>query len=131
MKLMGNLSMNPISALTGATMAAILRNPDTRRLVEDMMDEAAALAETLGIDLPISKEQRIAGAEKIGEHKTSMLQDLEAHRPLELEAIVGATLEIAERYGLPMPRTQAIYAATKLRATRNSPAPGSRPLAPL
>lgn len=122
-KLMGNLTMNPISALTGATMAAILRNPDTRRLVEDMMDEAAVLAEKLGIDLPISKEQRIAGAEKVGEHKTSMLQDLEAHRPLELEAIVGATLEIAERQNVPMPRTQAIYAATKLRAARNTRAP--------
>lgn len=115
-KLLGNLAMNPVSALTGATMAAILRDPETRRLAEGMMEEAAGLAARLGVDLPVSVEQRMAGAEKVGEHKTSMLQDLEAGRPLELEAIVGAPLELAARLGHPMPRTHAVYACVRLRA---------------
>ncbi len=115
-KLLGNLAMNPVSALTGATMAGILRDPETRRLAEGIMDEAASLAARLGIELPVSVEQRMAGAEKVGEHKTSMLQDLEAGRPLELEAIVGAPLELAARFDHPMPRTQAMYACVRLRA---------------
>jgi 2-dehydropantoate 2-reductase len=115
-KLLGNLAMNPVSALTGATMAAILRDPETRRLAEGMMEEAAGLAARLGVELPVSVEQRMAGAEKVGEHKTSMLQDLEAGRPLELEAIVGAPLELAARLGHPMPRTHAVYACVRLRA---------------
>jgi 2-dehydropantoate 2-reductase len=129
-KLLGNMTLNPISALTGATMAAILRDPDTRRLVLDMMAEGEALGKAFGIELPIPIEQRLAGAEKVGEHKTSMLQDLESGRPLEIEAIVGAPLELAESAGVPMPRTAALYACTKLRAAQRS-APGPRPPAPL
>jgi 2-dehydropantoate 2-reductase len=72
--------------------------------------------------LPVSIEQRIAGAEKVGEHKTSMLQDLEAGRPLELEALVGAIVELGERVGLPMPCTRTVYACTKMLAENNSPA---------
>ena len=117
-KLMGNLAFNPVSALTGATMAAILRDPGARALVEAIMREAEALSASLGMELPVSIEQRMAGAEKVGEHKTSMLQDLEAGRPLELEAIAGAALEIAERRGVPMPHTRAVYACAKLRAAR-------------
>ena len=78
-----------------------------------------AVAGKLNIEMPISIEKRIAGAEKVGEHKTSMLQDLEAGRPLELEAVVGAVLELAERVDVPMPNTQAVYACTKL-LERNS-----------
>ena len=120
-KLLGNMTLNPLSALTGATMAAILRDPDTRRLVLDMMAEGETLAEKLGIEILIPIEQRLAGAERVGEHKTSMLQDLEAGRPLELEAIVGAALEMAARAGVPMPRTEAVYACTKLLAARRAP----------
>jgi 2-dehydropantoate 2-reductase len=85
-------------------------------LARTIMTETECVAERLGMKLPISIEQRMAGAAKVGEHKTSMLQDLEAGRPLELEAVVGAVLELGERLGVPMPATRAVYACTKLRA---------------
>jgi 2-dehydropantoate 2-reductase len=113
-KLLGNVSLNPISALTRATVAAICANDDTRQLVRRIMEEASELGKKLGLDLPISIDQRIAGAMKVGEHKTSMLQDLEAGRPLELEALVGAPLDIGEQLGAPMPHTRAVYACAKL-----------------
>jgi len=115
-KLLGNLSFNPISALTGATLVEIARDPDVSLLVRHMMEEAQAAAARIGMDLPVSIEQRIAGAEKVGQHKTSMLQDLEAGRPLEIEALVGAVLELGERLGVAMPHTSAVYACTKLLA---------------
>jgi 2-dehydropantoate 2-reductase len=117
-KILGNVAFNPISALTRATLAGILREPQTRELVRNIMHETSAVASRLGIELPVTIEQRIAGAEKIGEHKTSMLQDLEAGRPLELEAIVGAVLEIGERLQLPMPHTRSVYACAKLLAQK-------------
>jgi 2-dehydropantoate 2-reductase len=113
-KLLGNVAFNPISALTGATLVEMTRHPEVSRLARDVMGEAGAVASQLGIELPISIDQRMAGAEKVGAHKTSMLQDLEAGRPLELEAIVGAVVEIGERLGVPMPATRAVYACTKL-----------------
>ena len=79
-----------------------------------MMAETEAVAAKLGIELPISIDQRMAGAEKVGAHKTSMLQDLEAGRPMELEAVVGAVVELGERLGVPMPATRAVYACAKL-----------------
>ncbi len=78
------------------------------------MTEVEAVANKLGIELPISIDQRIAGAEKVGEHKTSMLQDLEAGRPLEIEPVVGAVVELGERLGIDMPHTRTVYACTKL-----------------
>jgi 2-dehydropantoate 2-reductase len=78
------------------------------------MAETEAVAARLGIELPISIEQRMAGAEKVGAHKTSMLQDREAGRPLELEAVVGAVVELGERLGVAMPATQAVYACAKM-----------------
>jgi 2-dehydropantoate 2-reductase len=113
-KLMGNIAFNPISALTGATLATIARDADASHLVRAIMAETEALARKLGIEMPITIDQRIAGAEKVGEHKTSMLQDLEAGRPLELDAIAGAALELGDRLGVPMPSTRAVYACTKL-----------------
>jgi 2-dehydropantoate 2-reductase len=113
-KLMGNIAFNPISALTGATLAKIARHPEASRLVRAMMAETEAVARKLGIEMPITIDQRIAGAEKVGEHKTSMLQDLEAGRTLELDAIVGAALELGERLGVAMPHTHAVYACVKL-----------------
>ncbi len=115
-KLLGNLAFNPISALTGATMAAMLRDEGARTLAREVMEEAAGLGEKLGIRLPVSIDRRLAGAARVGEHKTSMLQDMEAGRPLELEAIAGAVLEMAGQLGFPMPRTETLYACTKLRA---------------
>ena len=78
------------------------------------MQETGAVAERLGIALPISIDQRIAGAAKVGEHKTSMLQDVEAGRPMELEAVVDACVELGERLGIPMPATRAVYACAAL-----------------
>jgi 2-dehydropantoate 2-reductase len=115
-KILGNVAFNPLSALTRATLAAMVRDPEVRALVHQIMTEVAAVAARLDIEMPITIEQRIAGAEKIGEHKTSMLQDLEAGRPLELEAIAGAVVELGERLGVPMPHTRSIYACTKLLA---------------
>jgi len=91
-----------------------VRHPETRRLVRDLMIETEMVAGKLGIELPISIEQRMAGAERVGTHKTSMLQDWEAGRPMELEAVVGAVVELGERLGVPMPSTRAVYACAKL-----------------
>jgi 2-dehydropantoate 2-reductase len=115
-KLLGNLPFNPISALTGATLIDMVRHPDVSRLVRDVMGEASTVAARLGIELPISIDQRMAGAEKVGAHKTSMLQDLEAGRPLELGAVVGAVIEVGEQLGVPMPATRAVYACARLLA---------------
>ncbi len=113
-KILGNVAFNPMSALTRATLAQIVSDPDASALVRNIMTEVEAVAAKLGMELPISIEQRIEGAGKVGEHKTSMLQDLEAGRPLELEAIVGAVAELGERLEVPMPHTRSVYACTKL-----------------
>jgi len=113
-KLIGNVAFNPISALTGATLEAMARHPDVSRVVREIMNETEAVAAKLGIELPISIDQRMAGAEKVGAHKTSMLQDLEAGRPMELDPIVGAVVELGERLGVPMPSTRAVYASVKM-----------------
>ncbi|HEY3837949.1 MAG TPA: 2-dehydropantoate 2-reductase [Bryobacteraceae bacterium] len=113
-KLLGNVAFNPLSALTRATLVQMARDPAVRDLVRSIMREVVCVADKLGMDLPVSIEQRIAGAEKIGEHKTSMLQDLEAGRPLELEPVVGAVVELGSQLGVDMPQTRAIYACTKL-----------------
>jgi 2-dehydropantoate 2-reductase len=113
-KLLGNVAFNPISALTGGTLEELARHPEVSQLVRTLMTETEAVATRLGIELPISIGQRMAGAEKVGAHKTSMLQDFEAGRPMELEAVVGAVVELGDRLGVPMPCTQAVYACAKL-----------------
>ena len=121
-KALGNASFNPVSALTRATLAQMVRDPGVCSVIRNIMQEVEAVSRKLGMDLPVSIDQRIAGAEKVGEHKTSMLQDLEAGRPMELEALVGAVVELGERVGLPMTCTRTVYACTKLLAENNSPA---------
>jgi len=113
-KLLGNVAFNPISALTGGTLEELVRHAETSAVVREIMAETEAVASKLGIELPISIEQRMAGAEKVGAHKTSMLQDLEAGRPMELEAIVGAVVELGDRLHVPMPSTRTVYACAKL-----------------
>jgi 2-dehydropantoate 2-reductase len=124
-KLLGNVAFNPISALTGGTLEQLVRHADTAALVRAIMAETEAVAGKLGIELPISIEQRMAGAEKVGAHKTSMLQDYEAGRPMELEAVVGAVVELGDRLGVPMPATRAMYACARFlddaRATQRAP----------
>jgi 2-dehydropantoate 2-reductase len=113
-KVLGNASLNPLSALTRATVVQMVRDPGVRSVIRNIMLEVEAVSHKLGMELPVSIDQRIAGAEKVGEHKTSMLQDLEAGRPMELEALVGAVVELGERVGLPMTCTRIIYNCTRL-----------------
>jgi 2-dehydropantoate 2-reductase len=113
-KLLGNVAFNPISALTGGTLEELARHPDVSQLIRTVMTETEAVAAKLGIELPISIDQRMAGAAKVGAHKTSMLQDFEAGRPMELEAVVGGVIELGEKLGVSMPATQAVYACTKV-----------------
>jgi len=113
-KIMGNVAFNPLSALTRATLVRMVRDPEVNAVIRGIMAEVEAVAAKLGMELPVSVDQRIAGAEKVGEHKTSMLQDLEAGRPMELEAIAGAVVELGERLGVPMPYTRTVYASTHL-----------------
>jgi len=119
-KLIGNVAFNPISALTGGTLEELARHPEVSRVVREVMTETEAVAAKLGIDLPISIDQRMAGAEKVGAHKTSMLQDYEAGRPMELEPVVGAVVELGERLGVPMPATRTLYACAKLLDERRT-----------
>ena len=113
-KLWGNLSFNPISALTGATLAGICRNPLTRALAADMMREAQNVGERLGVRFRIPLEKRLAGAEAVGEHKTSMLQDIEARRPTEAAALVGSIIELGRIVDAPTPAISAVYACLRL-----------------
>jgi 2-dehydropantoate 2-reductase len=115
-KLLGNVAFNPISALTRATLEDMVRHPEVSGLVREVMVETEAVAARLGIELPVSIDQRMTGAGKVGAHKTSMLQDLEAGRPMEIEAVVGAVVELGGRLGVPMPSTRAVYACVKLLA---------------
>jgi len=119
-KILGNVAFNPVSALTGTTLVQMARDPEVSVLIRNIMREAEAVASKLGLELPVSIEQRIAGAEKVGEHKTSMLQDLEAGRPMELEAVVGAVVELGERLKIPMLHTRAVYACARLLSQRRS-----------
>ena len=115
-KLWGNLSFNPISALTHATLEDICRFPASRALAAGMMAEAQKVAEALGVRFRISLDQRIAGAEAVGAHKTSMLQDVEAGRAPEIAALVGAVVELGRITGVPTPQIEAIYSAMQLLA---------------
>jgi 2-dehydropantoate 2-reductase len=114
LKAWGNLSFNPVSALTGATLASICNDPDGHELVAQMMREAAEVAGRLGVVFRVSIEKRIEGAARVGEHKTSMLQDVESRRAIEVDALVGAVVEMGSLVGVPTPTITAIYRATKL-----------------
>lgn len=116
LKLWGNLVFNPVSALTHATLAEMCQFPPTRALAATMMAEAQTVAEKLGLRVRISIERRIAGAEAVGAHKTSMLQDVEAGRPLELEVLVGSVVELARLTQTPTPAIDAVYACASLLA---------------
>ncbi|MGH6814681.1 MAG: 2-dehydropantoate 2-reductase, partial [Hyphomicrobiaceae bacterium] len=114
LKAWGNLSFNPISALSHATLVDICTFAETRKLAADMMKEAQAVAEKLGIAFRHTIEKRIEGAEAVGAHKTSMLQDVEAGRSLETEALIGSILEMAKLTSTPTPTIEAVYACVKL-----------------
>ncbi|MDB5043937.1 MAG: oxidoreductase [Candidatus Eremiobacteraeota bacterium] len=116
-KLLGNAALNPISALTRTTLATMLRDPAIESLVRRIMEECAAIASALGVALPVSIEQRIDGARRVGEHKTSMLQDVERGRTLELDCITGAVVELGALLGVPTPATSHVHALTRLLDT--------------
>ncbi len=116
LKLWGNLSFNPISALTHATLVDICEFAPVRELVARMMREGQAIGEKLGVNFKVSIDKRIAGAAAVGKHKTSMLQDIEAGRPIELEALVGTVIEMGRITETPTPNIEAVYALTALLA---------------
>jgi 2-dehydropantoate 2-reductase len=115
-KLMGNVSFNPLSALTRATIAGMCRYQPTRRLIEAMMCETLEVARALGAEPSVSVERRLAGGEKVGEHRTSTLQDLHAGKPLELGPIIDAVVELADFTGVQVPSLRAVAAASGLLA---------------
>jgi 2-dehydropantoate 2-reductase len=116
LKIWGNLSFNPISALTHATLVDLLQFPRTRELSIAMMREAEVIAGKLGITFRVGIDKRIAGAEKVGAHKTSMLQDVEAGKELEIEALIGAVVELGRLTNTPTPHIDAVYACVSLLA---------------
>ena len=116
LKLWGNATFNPISALTHATLVEICQFPETRALAFAVMAEAQTVAQKLGVKSRIGIEKRITGAEAVGAHKTSMLQDVESGRALELEALVGSVIELARLTETPTPHLESIYACTRLLA---------------
>jgi len=115
-KLMGNAVFNPLSALTRVSLGAMAGSAVLAPVVRGAMEEVDAVAGRLGIEIPVSIDQRIRGAARVGDHKTSMLQDLEAGRPLEIDAITGSVVELAGRLGVPVPHLETIYASVKVLA---------------
>ncbi|MCW3477006.1 2-dehydropantoate 2-reductase [Limobrevibacterium gyesilva] len=115
-KLWGNLCFNPISALTGSTLDRITGRPDLRALCRAMMGEAQVVAEALGVKFAVSLEKRIDGAAEVGVHKTSMLQDLERGRPMEIDALLGAVVELGGVTGHAMPTCESVLALLRERA---------------
>ena len=114
LKLWGNLTFNPISSLSHSTLIDICQFPLTRELAASMMTEAQAVAHKLGIAFRVTLDKRIAGAEKVGKHKTSMLQDIEAGRAPEIDALVGTVVELGRLTDTPTPRIDTVYALVKL-----------------
>jgi 2-dehydropantoate 2-reductase len=114
LKLWGNVSFNPISALAHSTLVDICQYPLARDLAAEMMREAEAVAAKFGISFRVTLDRRIAGAEKVGKHKTSMLVDVEAGRGPEIDALVGAVVELARMTGTPTPHIDSAYALVKL-----------------
>jgi 2-dehydropantoate 2-reductase len=114
LKVLGNASLNPVSALTGATLVDIITSPTSRELARTLMQEVDAVARAVGAEVAMSIEKRMEGAAAVGAHKTSMLQDLEAGRPLEVDALLGAVVELADGAGVPVPSLRVVYGLTKL-----------------
>ena len=115
LKLWGNLSFNPVSVLTRGTLEQLAGDPGSRRVIRTMMEEAKAVAEALGISFNVGIDERIDMAAKVGAHRTSMLQDVDAGRPTELDALLGAVIELAQIAGMAVPTLQLVYDLTKSR----------------
>ena len=113
-KLPGNVVFNPMSALTGATLVEMATHPEAINIARAVMAEADEVAEALGVRLPVTIEQPIEGAKKVGHHETSMIQDLECGTPMELDSVVAVVIELGEKLGLPMPHTRTLYSCAGL-----------------
>jgi 2-dehydropantoate 2-reductase len=116
LKLWGNLSFNPVSVLTQGTLLRLATDAGTRRVICDMMEEAQAVAVALGVKFSVDINQRIAMAEQVGNHRTSMLQDVEAGRPTELDSLLGVVIELAQMVGIATPSLSLVYDLTKFRS---------------
>ena len=112
-KLWGNMNMNPVSALTGLTAKPILGDPQLSELVRGMMTEFADLGERIGLELPMTVDERLVVTRRLGDFRTSMLNDLEAGRPLEIEGLLGVVVEVADKIGHPVPMSRAVYALAR------------------
>ncbi len=114
LKLLGNAVFNPLSALTRAGLGEIAQSPLVAKVVRGAMEEVDAVARRIGIEIPVSIDQRIKGAARVGDHKTSMLQDLEAGRPMEIDALTGSVVELGDRLGVRVPYLRTLYSSVKL-----------------
>jgi 2-dehydropantoate 2-reductase len=123
LKLLGNAVVNPLSALTRATLGELAASPLVADVVRAAMQEVDSVARHLGIEVQVSLDQRIKGAARVGNHKTSMLQDLEAGRPMEIDALTGSVVELGDRLGIPVPHLRTLYSAVKLLQTSDAAAP--------
>jgi 2-dehydropantoate 2-reductase len=114
LKLLGNAVFNPLSALTRASLGDMAQSPLVAEVVRAAMQEVDAVARRLGIEFSVSIDKRIKGAARVGDHKTSMLQDLEAGRPMEIDALTGSVVELGDRLGVPVPHLRTLYSSVKL-----------------
>jgi len=119
LKLVGNVAFNPISALTGATLGELGGQPEVVDVIRAMFEECSCFAEHLGVRFPVALERRMQAGFAVGAHKTSMLQDLEAGKPLELDCLSGAVIELADRFGVAVPHVRTVHACAKLLASRS------------
>jgi 2-dehydropantoate 2-reductase len=127
LKLVGNAAFNPVTALTGTTLGELGASPEMVDLLRAMLEECSAVAAALGIELPVSLERRLEAGIAVGDHKTSMLQDLEAGKPLEVDCLTGAVGELASLVDVPVPHTRSVHACIKmLDAVRQREAGRSR-----
>jgi 2-dehydropantoate 2-reductase len=113
LKLLGNAVINPLTTITGSTMGALAGSPHAVAFVREVMEECAAVAGALAIELPVSIDRRLEAALAVGDHKTSMLQDWEAGKPLESDCLTGAVVEIADALGVPVPSTRVLHSLIK------------------
>ena len=116
LKLWGNVSFNPVSAVTGATLEEMTRDPATREVIRKMMLEAESVARSLGVEFPVDVDTRIGWGAEVGAHKTSMLQDLEKGRPMEIDALVASVSELGRLASVATPTIDTLLALVRLRA---------------
>jgi 2-dehydropantoate 2-reductase len=126
LKLWGNLSFNPVSVLTRGTLEQLARDASARRVLRAMMLEAQAVGEALGVGFPVDVEERMDMAAKVGAHRTSMLQDVDAGRPTELDALLGVVIELAQMTGIATPALKLVYDLTRFRARAGALGPSDR-----